>query len=384
VCGLDARRRSGVTLRTEDTEVAPPPPPRSGTRGDDRVDGGVITGASTGGAGGVGSGGGSTFGGAVSVGGGGGEGGGGGVGTAMGGGGTGTDGTVTVGRLTVGVGGTALTPVPAQAPSSPSRKTTGTAPRGIFFITAMETRSFRRRETAHDFYDVLGVARDADADEIKRAFRALSRTLHPDVSPDPEAHRRFGEVSEAHAVLSRPESRRLYDRFGWRGRGRGFERRRTRAYASNPRGFLQDLESLFAAAAGQRPEQKPAEVVGSVELDPYEAHVGARRTVEVSANRPCTACAGTGHHRVISNRESGRFLSFDNCADCGGTGVAGETRALNIPVPPRVRDLDRVPVGPQQVAIVRIVPPRERAAVQTAAFAGLLVALGFFLFLLAL
>jgi molecular chaperone DnaJ len=248
----------------------------------------------------------------------------------------------------------------------------------------MKTRSFRPIQKTHDFYDVLGVGRDADADEIKRAFRARSRTLHPDVSPDPEAHSQFGELSDAYAVLSRPDSRRLYDRFGWRGRGGGFEPRLTRAYASNRRGFLEDLENLIAAAAGQRPEQSPAEVVGSVELDPYEAHVGTRRVVEVSTERPCGACHGTGHHRVISNRESGRFVSFDACADCGGTGVAAETRALNIPVPPGVRDLDRVPVGLRQVAIVKIVPPRERVVVQTAAFAGLLAAFGFFLFLLAL
>lgn len=343
-----------------------------------------MVGASTDGAGGVGSGGGSTFGAAGSVGGAGGEGGGGGTGAVMGGGGTGTVGTVTVGRLTVGVGGTALTPVPTQVPSSPSTRTTGTAPRGINPITAMDTRSIRRKEKAQDFYGLLGVRRDADADEIKRAFRARSRALHPDVSPDPEAHSRFRELSEAYAVLSRADSRRLYDRFGWRGRGHGLERRPARVYASTPRGFLQDLESLIAAAAGQGPEQRPAEVVGSVELDPYEAHVGARRTVEVSAERPCEACGGTGRHRVISNRDSGRFVSFDDCVDCGGTGVADETRALNIPVPPRVRDLDRIPVGPQQVAIVRIVPPRERVVVQTAAFAALLAALGFLLFLLAL
>lgn len=231
---------------------------------------------------------------------------------------------------------------------------------------------------------MLGVRRDADEDEIKRAFRAGSRALHPDVSADPEADSRFRELSEAYAVLSRPEPRRLYDRFGWRGRGQGFERPQTRVYASSPRGFLEDLESLIAAAAGQQPRQGPAEVVGSIELDPYEAHVGARRRIEVFAERPCAACGGTGHHRRISDRESGRFLSVDDCTDCGGTGVAGETRALNIPVPPRVRDLDRVPVGPQQVAIVKIVPPRERVAVRTAAFAGLLGAIGFLLFLLSL
>lgn len=237
---------------------------------------------------------------------------------------------------------------------------------------------------ARDFYDVLGVRRDADQDAIKSAFRARSRALHPDVSRDPEAEPRFRELAEAYAVLSRPESRRLYDRFGWRGRGRGFERRPQRVYASNRRGLLQDLESLIAAAAGRQPEREPRQVVGSIEVDPYEAHIGATRVVEVSAERPCGACDGTGHRRQVSNREAGRFLSLIACADCQGTGIAGEMRAVDIPVPPGVRDLDRVPVGPEQVAIVNIVPARERVVVRTAALGGLVVALGFLLFLLAL
>jgi curved DNA-binding protein CbpA len=195
-----------------------------------------------------------------------------------------------------------------------------------------------------DFYEVLGVRRDADQETIKQAFRERSRALHPDVSSDPQAPARFRAISEAYSVLSRPESRRLYDRFGWRGRGRGLERRRPRVYATSTREFLQDLETLISAALGQPREQRPAEVVATVELDPYEAHVGAVRSVHVT----------------------------------------GKREAREVPVPPRVRDLDRVFVGPDQVAIVRIVPVQERILVRTAALAGLLIALGFLLFLLAL
>ena len=235
-----------------------------------------------------------------------------------------------------------------------------------------------------DFYEVLGVRKNAEQDEIKRAYRSRSRALHPDVSLDPQADSRFRELSEAYAVLSRPESRRLYDRFGWRDRGRGFERRPPRVYTSSPEGLLADLESLITQAAGRQPDCEPTQVVGSVELDPYEARLGATRSVQVASEQPCSACSGTGHRRVVSNRESGRFLSLDDCSECGGTGIAGEREAVDVPVPPRVRDLDRVPVGPEQVAIVKIVPARERAVVRTAAFAGLLLALGFLLFLLSL
>jgi DnaJ-class molecular chaperone len=235
-----------------------------------------------------------------------------------------------------------------------------------------------------DFYEVLGVRRDADQDAIKHAFRSQSRALHPDVSTDPDAPRRFQEVSEAYTVLSRPESRRLYDRFGWRGRGRGFERRRARVYASNRRGLLHDLELLLASAAGREPDREPPEVVASVELDAYEAHIGATRRLEVAAEEPCGTCDGTGRRWVVSNRDSGRFLSLVDCGDCGATGVGRAQESFELPVPPRVRDLDRLRVGPRQVAIVKIVPARDRPAVRAAAFAGLLLAVGFLLFLLSL
>src|SRR6266496_792510 len=77
--------------------------------------------------------------------------------------------------------------------------------------------------TQRDYYEVLGVARGADEGEIKRAFRGLARELHPDVSEAPDAEERFREVVEAYEVLSKSETRELYDRYGHAGlRGGGF------------------------------------------------------------------------------------------------------------------------------------------------------------------
>src|ERR671933_2823071 len=77
--------------------------------------------------------------------------------------------------------------------------------------------------TQRDYYEVLGVSRAADAGEIKRAFRGLARELHPDVSDAPDAQERFKEVVEAYEVLSKSETRELYDRFGHSGlRSGGF------------------------------------------------------------------------------------------------------------------------------------------------------------------
>ena len=96
--------------------------------------------------------------------------------------------------------------------------------------------------TRRDYYEVLSVARGADDGEIKRAFRRLARELHPDVSSAPDAQERFREVVEAYEVLSKRETRELYDRFGHAGlRGGGF----------TPTQFdFGSLSDLFAAFFG--------------------------------------------------------------------------------------------------------------------------------------
>src|SRR5919199_6717392 len=130
--------------------------------------------------------------------------------------------------------------------------------------------------TQRDYYEVLGVSRSADAAEIKRAFRGLARKLHPDVSDAPDAHERFKEVVEAYEVLSKSETRELYDRYGHAGlRGGGF----------SPTQFdFGSLTDLFAAFFGDdlfgtSRRGRGADVAAEVEVELVEAARGTKRKV---------------------------------------------------------------------------------------------------------
>src|ERR671938_1071154 len=119
--------------------------------------------------------------------------------------------------------------------------------------------------TERDYYEWLCVARNADDGEIKRAFRRRARDLHPDVSDAPDAEQRFREVVEAYEVLSKSETRELYDRFGHAGlRGGGFQP--SHFDLSN----LSDLFSVFFGddlfGVGARARSRGADVAAAVEI----------------------------------------------------------------------------------------------------------------------
>src|SRR5947209_3981550 len=130
--------------------------------------------------------------------------------------------------------------------------------------------------TERDYYELLGVARDASESEIKKAFRALARELHPDVSDAPDADARFREVVEAYEVLSKSETRELYDRYGHAGlRSGGFQP------GHFDFGSLSDLFSAFFGddlLAGRGPS-RGADLAAAVEIDLVEAAQGATRQV---------------------------------------------------------------------------------------------------------
>src|SRR5919202_728767 len=191
--------------------------------------------------------------------------------------------------------------------------------------------------TRRDYYELLGVSRDADEGEIKRAFRRLARELHPDVSEAPDAEHRFREVVEAYEVLSNSERRQLYDRFGHDGlRSGGFQ----------PSTFdLGDLSDLFSAffgddlfgVAGRTGRARGADIGAVVEVDLVDAAHGTTREVPFEVAVPCArcggdgaepgtsivacpTCGGTGRLRQVSRSVFGEFVRTQTCPTCSGSG----------------------------------------------------------------
>jgi molecular chaperone DnaJ len=191
--------------------------------------------------------------------------------------------------------------------------------------------------TESDYYELLGVPRNASDAEIKRAFRALARELHPDVSNEPDADVQFREVAEAYEVLSDPERRGVYDRFGKAGLKRGgFEP----GFADF--GSLSDIFAAFfgedvLVGGGRQRSQRGGDVQAFVEIDLEEAFTGATVTVPLdvavpcercaasgaepeTGTRTCSTCRGSGVVRSVTQNIFGQFVQQRACPECDGAG----------------------------------------------------------------
>lgn len=216
-----------------------------------------------------------------------------------------------------------------------------------------------------DYYETLGVKRDASEKEIHAAFRKLARKHHPDVNPhDSGAEARFKQLSEAHDVLGDPEKRRQYDRFGadWQryqtaagdttgAAGPDFSQWFSGAARSSTgsgrasatsEGYSDFFESLFGGATGHARSRggvnsphRGEDFEYEIELTLEEADSGALRTLNMQVAEPCATCQATG---VVSNQR---------CPTCQGTGQSLGTKRLEVRIPPGIADGGRVRLAGQ-------------------------------------
>jgi len=191
---------------------------------------------------------------------------------------------------------------------------------------------------ANDYYAILGVRRDADADEIKKAYRRLARELHPDVNPDPQTQERFKEITQAYEVLSDTEKRYRYDRgadpfatgAGAGGFGAGMQ-------------FSDIMDAFFGAAGGaargpRSRARRGRNATIRVEMDLAECAFGTTRelTVDTAVVCPtcsgegtapgthpqtCDVCGGRGEVSQVTRSFLGQVMATRPCPGCGGYGT---------------------------------------------------------------
>ena len=239
-----------------------------------------------------------------------------------------------------------------------------------------------RMATKRDYYETLGVAREASDDEVKKAFRRLARQLHPDVNTDdPAASERFREVAEAYEVLSDADTRARYDRFGHA----GVESAHMRTDEAFQAGNLGDLfamlfgEDMFGFGGGRaHGPMAGADAAAHTTISLHDAAFGVRAEVEVEVQAPCArceqsgaepgtqpttcpTCGGAGEVRQVVRtvlgqmvragtcpecRGRGRLIEHP-CRDCRGAGVRPERRQVVVAVPPGIEHGQQIRVRAQ-------------------------------------
>jgi molecular chaperone DnaJ len=168
-----------------------------------------------------------------------------------------------------------------------------------------------------DYYEILGVPRSANPEQLKGAFRNLARKYHPDVSKEPDAEARFKEINEAYAVLSDPEKRARYDQFGHAGlEGMGGVPDYTTV------DFTDILEGLFgfggfSSRQRRNSPHRGTDLSQSVQLTFEEVVTGVDKEIEITRDEECATCKGTG-------AEPG--TSRIRCQNCGGRGEVRQVR----------------------------------------------------------
>lgn len=237
--------------------------------------------------------------------------------------------------------------------------------------------------TKRDYYEVLGIDRNATDEEIKKAFRKLAFKYHPDHNHEDGAEEKFKEINEAYEVLSDPEKRATYDRFGHGGRegffGRGFE-------GFDFGGFGDIFDAFFGGAttSTHHAPQRGADLHHRITITFKEAAFGVEKEINIlrtehcslcqgvgyqpnSQPSRCSNCNGTGQVRRVQQSIFGRFTNIticpqchgegriitDPCPQCRGTGKEKYQRNILVKIPAGIEDGSRIRLSGEGNAGVR-------------------------------
>jgi molecular chaperone DnaJ len=241
-----------------------------------------------------------------------------------------------------------------------------------------------------DYYEILGVTREAGEGDVKKAFRRLARELHPDVNDhDPEAEEKFKEAAEAYEVLSDPERRSIYDRYGHEGLTSG-------GYAPSFEGFgsFADIFDAFLGGSvfggGGGGAMQGGDVAVTAEIELTDVAVGTSVEVAFDAVQvcercngngaepgtpieTCPRCEGTGQLRSVSRTPFGQMvravvcdacagdgkIAREPCTECRGRGRTARRRKLKVDVPAGIEDGQRIRLSGHGHAGERGGPPGD-------------------------
>ena len=219
-----------------------------------------------------------------------------------------------------------------------------------------------------DYYEVLGVERDATADQIKRAFRKKAVKLHPDHNDAPDANEQFAELNEAYSVLSDDQKRAMYDRYGTVDGMPGGSGYVDFSDIFGGMGVDDIFSSIFGggAARGSSPRDRARRRAGrdmaiSLSISLEEAATGCKKTISYDRLAPCEDCAGsgmgeggqekacprcngTGYVTTVQRSIFGQMQSSSPCPDCGGEGTVVDTPCSHCGGEGRVRTHEHLDV----------------------------------------
>ena len=243
-----------------------------------------------------------------------------------------------------------------------------------------------------DYYEVLGVPRNASAEEIKKAYRKLAREYHPDVNKAPDAEAKFKEVKEAYDVLSDDQKRARYDQFGHEDPAAGFGGG-AGGFSGADFGGFGDIFDMFFGGGGRRDPNAPQrgnDLQYTLTIEFKEAVFGKETDITIPrtetcdtchgsgakpGTRPetCSVCRGTGQQEIAQNTPFGRIVNRrvcsacggrgkivrERCTTCGGSGQVKRQRKIHIKIPAGVDDGSQLRISGEGEAGLRGGPPGD-------------------------